>query len=92
MIATYPGHLVTRGEALDDSMQWAMRGFPKLGIPSIDLLEPLQQAFSENIDSAYLLPDDGHPSKLGHQLAGESIANWLLAQAPIQTRCNYNKK
>ena len=91
VIVTYPGPQVTLGEPMDDTMEWAMQEFPKLGIPTFDLLEPLQQAFSDDIHNAYLFPDDGHPSKLGNQFAGKQIANWLLTLQPIRSRCIFKK-
>lgn len=84
---TFPGNHTARGEPYIDTTFWAMEEFPKTGITTINLLEPLQQALGDNTDSAYLLPEDGHPSKLGYEVAAATIARSLMTQPALRSRC-----
>ncbi len=87
VLVTYPGNHTVRNEAYDDTTPWAMREFSRLGVPTVELLSPLQKAFADDVDSAYLLPVDGHPSKLGYQVAAAEIAQTMLVGTSLQETC-----
>ncbi len=87
MVVTFPGNHTLRGEPYIDTAPWAMEEFPK-HLTTINLLDPLRQAFKGNTDSAYLLPEDGHPSKLGYEVAAATIARQLMAHPELQNHCS----
>ena len=87
IVATFPGSHTTRGEPYIDTMVWAMQEFPK-HVTTINLLDPLRQALEGNTDRAYLLPEDGHPSKLGYEVAAATIARQLMLHPELQNRCS----
>ena len=87
VVVNFPGNHAARGEPYIDTLFWAMEEFPKNGITTINLIEPLRRALGDNIDSAYLLPEDGHPSKLGYKIAATTMARSLMTQAALQNRC-----
>ncbi len=84
---TYPGNFTVREQPYDDTTHWAMREFADLGIPTVELLWPLQKAFKDNVDGAYLLPVDSHPSRLGYQVAASAIAQRMLSDPRLQGAC-----
>ena len=84
---TFPGSHTARGEPYIDTTFWAMEEFPKNGITTINLLEPLRQALGDNTDSAFLLPEDGHPSKRGYEVAAATIARSMMTQPALRNRC-----
>jgi len=47
-----------------------------LGIPTMNLLEPLQEAGLSSKE-LYLLPFDGHPSKVAYSIVGNALFNNL---------------
>lgn len=48
----------------------------RLGIPYLDLADPLQEAVAKTGQS-HRFPDDGHYSGFGHAAAGEALADWM---------------
>ena len=87
MVVTFPGNFTVREQPYDDTTPWAMRAFADLGIPTVELLWPLQKAFKDDVDSAYLLPVDSHPSRLGYQVAASAIAQQMLVDPRLKENC-----
>jgi hypothetical protein len=60
----------------------------RLGIPYLDLTEPLRAAVAKNHKS-HRFPNDNHYSALGHAAAGKALAAWaeeLLAARAASNR------
>jgi hypothetical protein len=53
----------------------------RLGIPYLDLTEPLREAVARTRRS-HRFPDDNHYSAVGHAAAGEALAKWVETLLP----------
>ena len=84
----YPGHHNVREVQSNDLPVWAEKTGMAGNIPTLNLASALRQGLGDDVDAGYLLPHDGHPSKLGYQLAGEVMADYLLQQTGLKAICS----
>lgn len=87
VFVVYPGHHYVRGELFDDLPDWAEKTGVAGNIPTLNLGNALRQGLGDDVEAGFSLPYDGHPSKLGYQLAGEAMADYLLQQTGIKAFC-----
>jgi lysophospholipase L1-like esterase len=73
-----PSHQTVAGTRDTELLDWANETARALGIPTIELLEPLVGSGRE-IEELYLLPRDGHASPLGYRIAAEALATELVS-------------
>lgn len=92
----YPGHWTVKGTEPFGINAWAVQLARSLDVQTVDLSIPLRIGLAgsnaakpepRKIDRGYLLPHDGHPSALGHDLAGGAVARAVLERAPFSTVC-----
>lgn len=87
VFTVYPGHLHIRGQPVNDAPVWAEQTATAKSITTLNLEDALIQGLSADVDAGFLLPHDGHPSKLGHSLAGKAMAEFLLQQPEVKAFC-----
>ena len=78
VFALYPSHHGVSNDAHLAQMEWVQVTGEALGLPTISLLADLR-ATGEPMDVLYLLPEDGHPSPLGYEVASTALlrdADW----------------
>ena len=73
-IVTSPMELELITEA--DTVREAFEMARDANIPAVDLRHALREA-DVSMQALYLLPEDGHPSALGHQFAARGLAREL---------------
>ena len=72
LYALYPSHHSLSGSGAREQIRWVEQMARSLGIETVSFLDRLK-ASAEPMDVLYLLPDDGHPSPLGYELAGAEL-------------------
>lgn len=78
----YPFHSTVTG-ASADQVEWAVQMAERAGVPTINLLPPLQ---SSGLPTALYLPVDGHPNAVGYQIAAAYLAAHVRQANPARCR------
>ena len=84
VFAIFPSHyqFVDNAEASTYRLDPIEKLAKRLSIPRINLLEPLKSA-NPGRNHLYLLPYDGHPSKVAYSVAANAIFEFLEANFPV---------
>ena len=85
---TYPGHRPVLGEeTLVGLVETGVEAGNASGAPTLNLLPSLRSTLSTEIERGYLLPHDGHPSRVGHSIAAQAVSEFLLEQPVVADAC-----
>jgi lysophospholipase L1-like esterase len=84
VFAIFPSdHRIGKPLSLENRLVRVHKLADHIGIGAIDLLKPLQQSHLASTE-LYLLPYDGHPSRLAYEIVAESIATYLRSRHLIK--------
>jgi hypothetical protein len=72
LFVLYPSHHSILDPERRELLHWAEQTGRSLGIDTISLFEVLEAA-GKPMDALYLLPEDGHPSPLGYEVAAADL-------------------
>jgi len=87
VFVVYPGSNDVRGEPFDDLPVWAEQTGVAGDISTLNLTDALRKGLGDDVNAGFSLPHDGHPSKLGYDIAGEALANYLWEQTQLKVSC-----
>lgn len=84
--AAYPGWATVYGDHAPEEVTSAVAIASALGVPAMDLTTTIRTS-GLSVNSAFLLPDDGHPSANGYQVAATRLAEKMMMLGELATRC-----
>lgn len=82
----FPSHFTVDGSEPDERVRYSERMGREKGVPTVNLLEPLQ-ASGLPTTTLYLLPHDGHPAAEGYTVAAERLAERLFEKETVAASC-----
>lgn len=83
----YPDYSSLEGSDPLKLHSWAEQAGRSGGMPTFSLFEGMHEGLGA-IERGFLLPHDGHPSPLGHEVAAGSSTQFLLSQEPLRQACH----
>jgi len=86
-VAAYPSHLTVSGSQTAEQVRWIAGLAEAEGITAFDLLAPLRDSGLPTT-RLYLLPYDGHPSRVGYDLAAAYLADRLPQTKLLSASCH----
>lgn len=88
VFVTYPGHRPVLGDkARVNLVEMGVEAGNSSGTPTLNLLPVLRSTLSTDVERGYLLPHNGHPSKVGHRIAAQAVSKFLLTQPVVAAAC-----
>jgi lysophospholipase L1-like esterase len=69
-----------------EMIEWAENSAKAMGIPTLNLQEPLHRGLTK-VEDGYLLPHDGHASPEGYRVAAEALANFAPLIEALAKKC-----
>lgn len=84
--AIFPSHLSVYGLWSSDQLPWVRAMADSAGLPVVDFTPALQQD-GRGKEELYLLPLDGHPSRVGYAIAAGILATALETTTPLASSC-----
>jgi lysophospholipase L1-like esterase len=87
ILALFPSHHSLPKDAPTLLLERVERAGKQAGIPTINLLAALRGS-GRPIEALYLLPEDGHPSGQGYQVAASALARQIRRDGWLNASCD----
>lgn len=69
-----------------EMIEWAENSAKAMGIPTLNLQDPLHRGLAK-VEDGYLLPFDGHASPEGYRVAAAALANFAPLSEALSRKC-----